>query len=33
MRDVHGYIAVVMDLPSILTLRLLVDKFVNHQIG
>jgi chemotaxis protein CheC len=33
MRDVHGYIAVVMDLPSINTLRLLVDKFVNQQIG
>jgi chemotaxis protein CheC len=33
MRDVHGYIAVVMDVPSIMTLRLLVDKFVNQQIG
>jgi chemotaxis protein CheC len=33
MRDVHGYIAVVMDVPSINTLRLLVDKFVNQQIG
>jgi hypothetical protein len=31
--DVHGYIAVVMDVPSINTLRLLVDKFVNQQIG
>jgi chemotaxis protein CheC len=33
MRDVHGYIAVVMDVPSIMTLRSLVEKFVNQHIG
>jgi hypothetical protein len=31
MRDVHGYIAVVMDVPSVNSLRFLVDKFVNQQ--
>jgi chemotaxis protein CheC len=33
MRDVHGYIAVVMDVPSIMTLRSLVEKLVNQHIG
>jgi hypothetical protein len=33
MRDVHGYIAVMMDVPSVNALRLLVDKFVKQQIG
>jgi chemotaxis protein CheC len=33
MRDVHGYIAVVMDVPSVNTLRMLVDKYVNQHIG
>jgi chemotaxis protein CheC len=32
MRDIQGYIAVVMDVPSINTLRLLVNEFVNQQI-
>jgi chemotaxis protein CheC len=32
-RDIRGYIAMLMDLPSLESLKLLIDEFVERAIG